>query len=62
MKNFIRLILKIIMLTRYKKTMNTIIQSYLKRGTSYLKSCDEKQLGEIVRLANQVIIIMINLL
>lgn len=53
MKKIIRLILKIIMLTRYKKSMNTLIQSYLYKDKAFLKDCTEKQLGELVRLANQ---------
>ena len=37
MKKIIRLILKIIMLTRYKKSMNTLIQSYLYKDKERLK-------------------------
>ena len=40
------------MLTRYKKTMDKVVKNYKKQGIEFLKSCTEKQLGEIVRLAN----------
>ena len=40
------------MLTRYTKNMNNIVQNYIKSGTKFLDSCCEKQLGEIIRLAN----------
>ena len=53
MKINLRLILKIIMLTRYKKTMNKLIQSYLYKDKAFLNVCTEKQLGDLVRLANQ---------
>ena len=42
------------MLTRYKKTMDKVVKNYKKQGIEFLKSCTEKQLGEIVRLANNV--------
>jgi len=32
--------------------MNNIVQNYIKSGTKFLDSCCEKQLGEIIRLAN----------
>ena len=41
------------MITRYNKTMNKVVQHYKKIGVTYLDSCNEKQLGEIVRLANK---------
>jgi DNA ligase (NAD+) len=41
------------MLTRYKKTMNKLIQSYLYKDKAFLNDCTEKQLGDLVRLANQ---------
>ena len=41
------------MLTRYKKTMNKLIQSYLHKDKAFLNVCTEKQLGDLVRLANE---------
>ena len=41
------------MLTRYKENMNKIILNYKKKGTSFLNTCSEEELGEIVLIANK---------
>ena len=41
------------MLTRYTEKMNKIILNYKKKGISFLDTCCEKELGEIVVIANK---------
>ena len=40
------------MLTRYKEKMNNIISNYKKKGLSFLDTCTEKQLTDIIIVAN----------